>query len=212
MKKQRKKFQTIQLSAEIMLDPKKKENYVKYGNPNGPDSQFWEDKYPDFVVNPGKPLLIFYASISFLFTLLPLSLFFGTFTKNPPEVFKETVIRYIKIGEEHLVKGEEKESFENFDHALKNWNELQKPFKKYGESIFDAVIKIRIATRKAQHYLIKKEIAKVKKTLQDCRDSLNKNTIKSAETNFYTKGFIEILSNSISTSDFSKSVRFDFPL
>jgi hypothetical protein len=37
-----------------LLDPKKKENYEKYGNPSGPDAKFWEDKYPDLVVNPGK--------------------------------------------------------------------------------------------------------------------------------------------------------------
>ncbi len=40
-----------------MLDTKKKENYEKYGNPNGPDAAFWEDKYPDLVVNAGKSVI-----------------------------------------------------------------------------------------------------------------------------------------------------------
>jgi pilus assembly protein TadC len=82
-------------------DPKKLENLEKYGNPEGPDSAFYEDKYPEFILKPSKKFVYLLMLLIFSFMCLPLALFVIPHLKNPPQVsfkkFKTFQSGFVKI-------------------------------------------------------------------------------------------------------------------
>jgi hypothetical protein len=150
--------------------------------------------------------MIYYGVVSVIFSLLPLSLFFSEYLKNPPATFKDGINQIVKEGEELLVK-EDKRAFEKFDEALLAWDKLSASFPKYKFSAFDAILKIRIATRKSQYYIIKSDVVQTKNVLTEAKSNIDRETLKNSETTFYTKGFLDILNDSVLQSSFNKAAQ-----
>jgi hypothetical protein len=133
--------------------------------------------------------------------LLPLSMFFGIYTREPPKTFQDTILNYVKIGEELLVK-EDIKFLNEFDKALNEWNNYCSKFKKYKFSYFDAVLKIRISCRKAQYYIVQNDYPKTKQVLKD--SGVNRESLKSQEVSYNTKHVIDSFKQTLNDSNFSK--------
>jgi hypothetical protein len=185
-------------------DDKKLENWDKYGNPNGPDASYYEDKYPDFITNPPKTFVLFYVFIMVLFLTLPLSFIVIPFLKSPPAWIREAVDSEISAGESLLTK-HNKDSIAQFEKARKVWEDLVKTFPKWSSSAYFPYYHFKIAARIAQYKIYENDTKGAVSDLSETRKFCEKDLLKSKEVQFMIKPIIANVSDTASDCGLKKN-------
>jgi len=80
-------FYLINKANDILTDPKKKDNYIKYGNPDGPASYSMSIALPSFLFNPKYQLLVLLMFAIFFLGVIPYFVYkwFNSTTAPPDE-------------------------------------------------------------------------------------------------------------------------------
>eukprot|EP01080_Neovahlkampfia_damariscottae_P001826 gene1826-968_t len=176
-----KKYIQVQKAYEIISDPKKLENLEKYGNPEGPDSSFYEDKYPEFILKPSKKFVYFYLFLIFGFMLLPIALFVIPCLKSPPSWVRQDIDEEIQVGIDLLVKHDER-ALSHFSNAEQKWLDLVKAFPRYEKSPYCAIYIFKIACRSAQFLLVHDKVDEAIQKIKESRKQFSKDVLRSRET------------------------------
>jgi len=198
------KYIQIGKAFEILNDDKKIENWEKFGNPNGPDQKYYEDKYPEFIVNPPKSFIYIYLLVIFIVIGLPLALFVIPLLKSPPQVFCDAVEGEMKIGET-LLGEHKKEAIPQIQKALDLWKSLVKTFPRYESSIYQTIYHFRAVARIAQYKIYDGDVEGANSELVECRKLCNGEHLKTKEVRAKINPIIDNLLQTIDSCGLSKS-------
>lgn len=173
----------IHKAYEILMDDKKRENFDKFGDPEGPSpDQIIEgaESIPESILHPGKKFLTFYAILSIILLSLPITLVLIPALKSPPGWIREGVLHYIRKGEELLVD-ENPECMKYFDNASHEWKYLLSKFPRYEKSIWAAIIPFRIAARKAQYNVVKGDVGSALEWMRLFKKNVSRDLLRMRE-------------------------------
>jgi curved DNA-binding protein CbpA len=142
------KWIRIQRSNDILTNEQQRQNFDKYGNPNGPPLNLFDvETYPDFIMNPGKKFLAFYGILTVFLMSLPLFvLLLIPGVKAPPQWIRDRIYRDLNEGTQLLAK-EDAKSLEVFERAQTTWNSLVSTFPRYKKSLWGTIIPIQLTSR-----------------------------------------------------------------
>lgn len=167
------------------MDPKKRKNYEEHGDPDYVDMSLFDvETYPDMLMNPGKPFVIYVTLLAGFFgCVVPLCYYaLQPALEEPPQFLTDLIFDHIHKAEKELLE----ERFDSCMNALKSaedyWEQLTTVFKAYRRSIFHPEFVIRIATRRVQYQLLKATKASTPKETLDLIQEATQ-TLKTAETN-----------------------------
>ncbi|KAL9644565.1 hypothetical protein ABK040_009429 [Willaertia magna] len=182
----RQKFIDLKTSRDILLDEKKRKNYDQYGDPNPPFDLLELENYPDLLMDPGAPFVIFYGLLGFIFVVL---IPFGVLIINPgleePLSWMTNVIfENIQIAEKYLQNEQLDSCFQHLQIAENYWNVCTQAFPLYRKSPISVVIQARLTCRKAQILLLnyekEQDAKKLNETIQLLRGLKEKWNSKSS--------------------------------
>jgi len=198
-----KKYLQLTKAYEILSDEKKLDNWEKYGNPNGPDSTYYDDKYPEFILNAGKHFVYIWLVLVFVVLSLPVTMFIIPNLKNPPEVFRRSIEDKLKEGEKFLVDASPV-CLEYFQAAEDQWKLLLLTFPRYETSIWAGVFPFKIACRRAQYKIaVEGKVEGLVEEFTQLKYNFKNNSLKSKEVQMLISG---VINDTVSTvGDASKS-------
>ena len=219
----REKFIIIKTSQDILLDEKKRKNFDTYGDPDWVDI-FDYETYPDILMNPGRPFLLFYSGVGVFFGfVLPLAYFLlHPALEDPPEWLTEIIFQYLKQAETDLSQERLESCMELLKTAEGYWTELVKAFPLYRKSVWCVLVEIRVSSRKAQCLLFKasnlqsttkeyqdliKEAIQVMKTTKDLNNTVLKNSQNRKELLPVIQPYLKDVKNMIENSHLRGNIR-----
>ncbi len=131
-----------------MTNEKQRENFDKYGNPNGPGLNLFDtETYPDFIMNPGKKFMAFYGILAAVLMSLPLFvLVLIPGVKAPPKWLRDGIYADLIKGEQ-LLADNDKSSLAVFLNAQRTWDSLVGKFPRYKKSVWGTIIPIQLYSR-----------------------------------------------------------------
>ncbi|KAG2382764.1 hypothetical protein C9374_004731 [Naegleria lovaniensis] len=179
------KYLQLKQSQEILLDPKKRKNYEEHGDPDYVDMSLFDvETYPDMLMNPGKPFVIYVTFLAGFFgCVVPLCYYLlQPALEDPPEFLTDLIFDHIHKGEKELLESRYDSCLNALKTAEDYWEQLTTVFKAYRRSIFHPEFVIRIATRRVQCQLLKaSDASNPKETLNLIQEATQ--VIRTAETN-----------------------------
>lgn len=205
------------------MNQKRRKNFDEHGDPDWVDL-FDYETYPDILMNPGKPFVLYTTFIAVLFgAVLPLSFFvLHPALEDPPEWLTEIIFDTIKRAENDLSNENLDSSLENLKQADELWNALIKSFPAYRKSVWCVLIEIRIACRRAQCQLFKasnlksntkefqdliKETTQMMKTTKDLNNTVLKTSQTRKETFAVISPYLKDVKNMIDNTDLRGNIR-----
>lgn len=154
---QRSLFVLVQRSAEILRDQEKRKNYDEYGNPDGPPEEYWwEESYPDWIMNPGKKFILFYVLLVGVLISVP---FCAIFLVPALETPMDSIVSHVNSKVDHAEKLLLEDDFDTAEKVLQEvqqvWDSLLVKFPLWSESMQSMLIDFRVVCRMSQLLLAK---------------------------------------------------------
>lgn len=150
-------FIRVQQSAEILRDETKRRNFDEHGNPDGPpEDSWWEESYPDWIMNPGKKFVLFYVFLLGTLAMVPFcAIFLVPALEEPMGTIVDHVHSRIAQAEELLLDDQLEAAGKVLEEVQQVWDSLLEKFPMWAESQASMFVDFRVACRTCQLLLVK---------------------------------------------------------